>query len=169
MRKVRFFVVFLATFALLLVVWKSTPVSDWYIAGVLEFAGAVGPPLHGWVLQPGSVPTWVHGADRVGTAIQFDALAVGVVPLIALLTATPGLRWRRRSIRMVVGTATLLLVDGLLVALFPLLVFYKNAFTDVIGTFLGLVAFVGAPVIIWFGLTFHELRDWLPSLASPLT
>jgi len=69
---------------------------------------------------------------------------------------------------MVIGTATLLLVDALIVALFPLLVFYKNAFTDVIGTFLGLIAFVGAPVIIWFGLTFRELRHWLPLLASPL-
>ena len=59
------------------------------------------------------------------------------------------------------------ILDGIvIVAVFPLLVFYKNAFTDIIGTFLGLIAFVGAPVIIWFALTFRELQGWLPSLRS---
>jgi hypothetical protein len=49
-------------------------------------------------------------------------------------------------------------------ALFPVLVFYKNPFTDVLGTFLGLITFVGAPVIIWFALTFRQLQQILRPL-----
>src|SRR5207245_2871918 len=108
--------------------------------------------MHGWVLETspggGGPPTWVYGNNHVQASIQFDALAVSVVPLVALLAATPGLHVRRRAMLMLAGAALCLLVDALIVALFPLLVFYKNGFTDVIGTFLGLIAFVGAPVII---------------------
>ena len=111
-------------------------------------------------------PPGCTAARRCEAAIQFDALAVGVVPVLALLAATPGLRWRRRLGLMAAGGLLCFAVDTLIVALFPLLVFYKNAFTDVIGTFLGLIAFVGAPVIIWFALTFRELQAWLPSLRS---
>ena len=172
MKKTRFILIFLGSFALLLFFWRLTAVGRWYTDGVLGVAGIVGPLLHGWVLEPpagDTPPMWARGADQVRTAIQFDALAVGLVPLMALLMATPGLSWFRRGVRIATGIALSLLVDSLIVALFPLLVFYKNPFTDVIGTFLGLVAFVGAPVIIWFGLTFHELRGWLPALAPKLS
>ena len=91
---------------------------------------------------------------------------MGLVPLLALLAATPKLGLRHRAVLMAVGTALNFLVDSVILALFPLLVFYKNAFTDVVGTFLGLIAFVGAPVIIWFALTFRELQQSLPSLRA---
>ena len=131
----------------------------------LAVAGIVGPILHGWVLDTSQgAPVWVHGGERVRVAVQFEALAVGVVPVLALLAATPGLGLRRRGMLMAVGALLCFLIDVLIVALFPLLVFYKNPFTDVIGTFLGLIVFVGAPVIIWFTLTFRQLRVLLPSL-----
>ena len=168
MKKARFFVTFLVVFAVLLIVWRGTQGARWYTQGMLAVASVLGPMIHGWVLegapQTDRPPAWVHGSDRVEASIQFDALAIGLVPVLALLAATPGLALRRRAVLMVVGGALCFLVDTLIVALFPLLVFYKNAFTDVIGTFLGLIAFVGAPVIIWFALTFSELQDWLPSL-----
>jgi len=166
MRKLRFFGVFLLSFAALLVLWKATDGSRWYTAAMLTCAGLIGPLLHGWVLDipAAGTPTWVYGNTQVQASIQFDALAVGLVPLLALLAATPGLSLPRRGILMVAGSFLCFLVDTLIVALFPLLVFYKNPFTDIIGTFLGLVAFVGAPVIIWFALTFRELKRWLPSL-----
>ena len=168
MKKWRFLGLFLVAFAAFLVVWRVTDATRYYTAGLLRAAGLVGPMLHGWVLEfsdpsRGS-PTWVHGSDTVQAAIQFDALSVGVVPVLALLAATPGVRWRRRVGLMALGALLCFAVDTLIVALFPLLVFYKNAFTDVIGTFLGLIAFVGAPVIIWFALTFRELQGWLPLL-----
>lgn len=168
MRKGRFLGMFLLMFALLLAGWQATHGGEWYTRALLGSAGVVGPRLHGWVLeQPtngGKGPVWVKGNETVQAALQFDALAVGVVPALALLAATPGLARGRRVILMIVAAALSFIVDTLIVALFPLLVFYKNPFTDVVGLFLGLVAFVGAPVIIWFGLTFRELQEWLPSL-----
>jgi hypothetical protein len=169
MNKVRFLSTFLAVFAVLLTLWMATGSSRWYTNGLLAFAGFVGPMLHGWVLdidpRGKSVPTWVHGPNKVQLSIQFEALSVAVVPLLALIAATPGLGLRRRGTLMIVGAALNFVVAGMIAALFPLLVFYKNPFTDVIGTFLGLIALVGAPVIIWFAVTFRELQRWLPSLS----
>jgi hypothetical protein len=168
MKKARFLAGFLGVFAALLVLWRVLDLSRWYTAAVLACAGVIGPALHGWVLEPAAdpatAPLWVKGSNQVRTAIQFDALAVGVVPAVALLAATPALAIRRRLALMVVGAGLCFLVDTLIVVLFPLLVFYKNAFTDVIGTFLGLIAFVGAPVIIWVTLTFRHLQQLLPGL-----
>lgn len=169
MKKLRFVGLFLAVFASFLVVWKVTGAGHWYTEGVLALAGMIGPMLHGWVLEAAAggrgVPTWVYGSNRVQASIQFDAMAVNLVPLVALLAVTPGLRLRRRGAIVLIGAMLYFLVDTLVVALFPLLVFYKNAFTDVIGTFLGLIAFVGAPVIIWFALAFRQLQQFLPSLS----
>ena len=166
MNKVRFLATFLVIFAALLILWSKLEASRWYTDAVLACAGVLGPTLHGWVLEANADggPVWVHGNSSVRAAIQFDALAVGIVPVLALLAATPALSLRRRSFLMCVGAALCFLVDSLIVALFPLLVFYKNPFTDVIGTFLGLIAFVGAPVIIWGVLTFRQLQELLPAL-----
>jgi hypothetical protein len=168
MKKTRFFASFLVSFALLLGVWSATSAATWYTAGVLAVAGTMGPLLHGWVLSippPGhGHPIWSSGENQVQASIQFDSMAIGLVPLIALLVATPGVPLRRRILRIAVGSILNFLVSALMVALFPLLVFYKNAFTDVGGTYLGLIAFVGAPVILWFVLSFRELQGMLPSL-----
>ena len=168
MNKVRFVGTFLFVFALLLFVWKTTRGAEWYTQGLLASAAVVGPAIHGWVLdtrRPGErLPVWVRGGNEVKASLQFDALSVGLVPLLALLAATPGLGVRRRAMLMVVGAVLCFVIHILIVALFPLLVFYKNVFTDIIGTFLGLVVFVGAPVVIWFALAFRELQGSLPSL-----
>jgi len=167
MKKRRFLGGFLAAFGLLLIVWKALDGARWYTQGLLSCAAVIGPMLHGWVLETsasGLAPEWVRGTDRVQASLQFDALAVGVVPVVALIVATPGLALRRRVTLSAVGAGLCFVTDTLIVAAFPLLVFYKNAFTDVLGTFLGLIGFVGAPVIIWFCLTFHDLQRWLPSL-----
>ena len=168
MNKPRFLGVFLVVFAALLVGWNWVDGGRWYTDGLLAVAGIIGPMVHGWVLEPAPGGTgthvWVHGGERVRAALQFDALSVGVVPVIALLAATPGLGARRRLGSMVMGALLCFLIDISIVALFPLLVFYKNPFTDVVGTFLGLIVFVGAPVIIWFALTFRHLQLSLPSL-----
>lgn len=163
--KARFLIAFLTSFALLLVVWSRTQAAHWYVDGVLTGAGIVGTAVHGWVLEADPAtrePVWRRGNDQVRASLQFEALSIALVPALALLAATPRLRWRRRVMLMGIGALLCFAVDIVIVALFPLLVFYKNPFTDVIGTFLGLIAFVGAPVMIWFALTFHELQDLLP-------
>jgi hypothetical protein len=170
MKKARFLATFLVAFALLLTVWRAVDGSRWYTSGLLMFAGFVGPMIHGWVLDVDphgrGLPNWVHGANKVQLSIQFDAMSVALVPLLALIAATPGLGVRRRGLLMLAGAALNFVMAGLIAALFPLLVFYKNPFTDVIGTFLGLIALVGAPVIIWFVVSFRELQRWLPSLGT---
>ncbi|MFQ5666559.1 MAG: hypothetical protein ACE5I7_09025 [Candidatus Binatia bacterium] len=168
MNKLRFLSTFLLVFALLLVVWNRTGSSRWYTRGFLAVAAVMGPSMHGWVMErhPGGhrAPVWVRGDKRVRTAIQFDALSIAVLPALALLAATPGLGVRRRARLMLLAAALCFLIDSIIVALFPLLVFYKNPFTDVIGTFLGVVAFVGAPVLVWGVLTFRDLQRFLPAL-----
>jgi hypothetical protein len=168
MKKSRFLCRFLAAFALLLVGWRASDASQWCTRVLLASAGMLGPGLHGWVLEsppPGqAVPVWVHGQNQVRTSLQFDALTIGVVPALALLLATPGLGVRRRIALLGVAAGLCFAIDTLVVALFPVLVFHKNAVTDIVGTFVGLIAFVGAPVIIWFGLTFPQLRNALRPL-----
>ncbi len=168
LNKLRFLGTFLVSFALLLVAWQGADGARWYTRGLLTAAALVGPALHGWVLETApdgaTQPTWVHGDRHVRASVQFDALAVGLVPMLALLLATPAVCIRRRVLLLVSGAALYFAVDILIVALFPVLVFYKNPFTDVLGTFLGLITFVGAPVIIWFALTFRQFRQVLQPL-----
>ncbi len=166
MSKSRFLAWFLVYFAVLLVLWSATPAAAWWRQLILGISGYVGAAVHGWILEvgPGARPYWVNGDTRVPLAVQFEALSVGLVPTLALLLATPGVRWSRRFALCVVAALLLLLIHVLVVVLFPLLTHYKNAATDVLGVFLGMVAFVGAPVIIWFALTFDRQRQWLPAL-----
>lgn len=165
MKKARFLASFFALFAALLVVWTRSHASEWYTSLLLGVSGPVGSALHGWILERGAqaTPSWVHGDARVDLSIQFDALAVGLVPLVALLGATPGIAWRKRAMLIGAGIGLCFLFHAFVVVLFPLLVYYNNPFTDVVGTFLGLTSFVGAPVIIWFVLVFPTIRQWLPT------
>lgn len=168
MSKLRFLAVFLIAFALLLAAWNRIDGGAWHRRAVLGIAAATGPAVHGWLLQPattpGTNPYWVRDNVRVDLRIQFDALAVGLVPLWALFVATPNMRPRRRLRGLLLGSLGCLLIDAAIVVWFPLLVHHENAFTDIGGTFLGLIGFVGAPVILWFAFSWSELRPWLPSL-----
>lgn len=168
MKKGRFLCRFLLAFAAGLALWQWTGASGWYARGLLDSARLLGPVLHGWVLEGDpsghGPPTWVHGARQVQASLQFDALAVGLVPVLALLLATPGLGLRHRLRVLGLGALLCFALDTLIVSLFPVLVFYKNPFIDILGTFFGVVAFVGAPVIIWFILTYQQLQQSLRRL-----
>ncbi|MEO8605087.1 MAG: hypothetical protein ABI629_21145, partial [bacterium] len=61
--------------------------------------------------------------------------------------------------RAAIGVAALFALDLLVLLLYPWLVGNPNAVTDITGTFLGLLTFVGAPVILWFALTYRSMRD----------
>jgi len=165
MNKARFLAVFFTLFAALLVLWTHLQANHVYTDLLLSLCGPIGAATHGWILERGTQgpPAWVRGSARVDLSIQFEALSVGLVPLIALLGATPGISARRRGVLILAGVALCFVFHAFVVVLFPLLVYYKNPFTDVIGTFLGLISFVGAPVIIWFALVFPTIRQWLPS------
>lgn len=165
MRKARFLVAFLLAFAASLTAWRAIDGSQLYERTLLPVAGAVGPLVHGWVLTDldgEGQPRWRYGVDHVDLRIQFDALAVGLVPFLALVLATPGLAAQRRAGVIATGIAASLAIDVAIIVLFPLLVHHANAATDILGTYIGLIGFVGKPTILWFVLTLREQRRWLP-------
>lgn len=171
MSKLRFLAVFLIAFGLLLALWTRTDAAAWHRQAVLGIAALVGPAVHGWLLEiptrADAHPQWVRDNLTVDLRIQFDALAVSLVPLWALFIATPGMSRQRRTRGLLLGSVACLLIDVAIVVCFPLLIHHENAFTDIGGTFLGLIGFVGAPVILWFAFSWKELRGWLPSLREP--
>jgi hypothetical protein len=156
---------FLAVFALLIVAgwWSHAPAG---YAGALRIAAAVTSPLvNGWSLEERQrvadrQEIWFRrGNDQLRLGLSLDALALGLLPLLSLLGATPGLAAASLAARAAIGVAGLFVLDLLVLLLYPYLVGSPNAFTDIVGTFLGLLTFVGGPVILWFVLTFRALRQ----------
>jgi hypothetical protein len=162
---------FLAAFALLIVAgWLSGAPARY--ATALRVAAGIGSPLiNGWSLEErapagGRQQIWFRRnsgdlhtqAEEMRLGLSLDALALGLLPLLSLLAATPGISPARFASRAAIGVAALFALDLLVLLLYPALVGSPNPFTDIAGTFLGLLTFVGGPVILWFVLTFRELR-----------
>jgi hypothetical protein len=132
----------------------------------LRLAGSLTSPLvNGWTLErrpaaDGLQQVWFRRAnDQLRLAIGLEQMALSLLPLLALLGATPGLGAAALAARAGLGLAGLFLLDLLVVWLFPWLVGSPGPTTDILGTFLGLLTFVGGPVILWFALTYDRLRD----------
>lgn len=154
---------FLAAFALLIIIGWATTGPTRYATLLRATAAVTSPVLTGWWLETRSAATgqelWFRRAgDKVPFLISLESLALGLLPLLALLGATPGIGIRRLAVNASIGCTALFALDLLVVVLYPLLVRNPNALTDITGTFLGLLTFVGGPVIIWFVLTFDQLR-----------
>jgi hypothetical protein len=172
--KLLFVVRFLAVFAVLAIAgWLSDAPARY--ASALRVAASITSPLaNGWTLEqrpsPGTQEIWFRrGNDQLRLGLSLEALALGLLPLLSLLGATPRLEPARRAACAAIGIAALFLLDLLVLLLYPFLVpspnaptglwnTVSNATTDIIGTFLGLLTFVGGPVIVWFVLTFRQLR-----------
>jgi len=163
--KLTFVVRFLAVFALLIVAGWFTNAPKRYAAALRVAASITSPLANGWSLEQRAAATgrqeiWFRrGNDQLRLRLGLEALALGLLPLLSLLGATPGLGPRRVVTRALIGVAALFALDLLILLLYPALVGSPNAFNDIVGTFLGLLTFVGGPVILWFALTFHELRS----------
>jgi hypothetical protein len=162
--KAAFIVRFLGVFALLILVGWLTGASPRYAAALRAVASITSPLANGWSLDDrgrtaGRQELWFRrGNDELRLALSLDALALGLLPLLALLAATPGLGPARLAARAAVGAAALFVLDLLVLLLYPYLVGSPNAVTEIAGTFLGLLTFVGGPVILWFVLTYRQLR-----------
>ena len=155
---------FLLIFAVLATLGWLTRAPHAY-AILLRVAGSVTCPLvNGWTLEDRTQPGgrqeifFRRGNDELRLALGLDQLALGLLPLLALLGATPGLGAHRLASRAAIGVAALFALDLLIVLAYPWLVGSPNALTDIVGTFLGLLTFVGGPVILWFVLTYEQLR-----------
>lgn len=169
MSKLAFVGRFLLVFAFLITIGWLTNAPSRYARMLESAAGIAGPLTSGWWLEERNDQVWFrHGEQEVRLLLSLEALSLGLLPFLSLVGATPGLGVRRVLVYVLVGSGGIFALDLLVLLLYPYLVLQPNAFTDVTGTFLGLLAFVGAPVILWFALTFDRLRPvWRLDRAEP--
>ena len=123
------------------------------------------------VLEVRGAEIWIYrivGPGEIAPFTWFDRYTFfAVIPLLALLVATPGLGWLRRLARLGLGAAALLIVHaGYLVASVELS--YAAIGLTPIGPFLSRsldlwqvgvrLLWEAAPVAIWIGLTLEAWR-----------
>ena len=162
--KWRFALRFLTTFALLIPIWWAVDFGPLYRSAALSLAQIISPITNGWLLEfdrPGFVDdaVFLRGDQTLPMLLQLPALAMGLMPLISLIVATPGQTPARIAVCVVAGSVLYLLVDVLVVLVYPFIMDQPNTFKDTVGVFSGLVAFVVAPLGIWFGLTYPALSS----------
>jgi hypothetical protein len=163
--KLAFVVRFLAVFALLIAAGWLSGAPARYASALRVAASFTSPLANGWSLEQrapitGRQEIWFRrGNDQLRLGLSLEALALGLLPLLSLFGATPGLGAARLAGRAAIGVIALFALDLAILLVYPFLVGSPNALTDIIGTFLGLLTFVGGPVILWFALTFRELHD----------
>jgi hypothetical protein len=162
--KWRFAGKFLLTFTVLLVVWWRCDVATRYRGAALATVQAASPVVNCWWLdydRPGlSTGAVFRRNDReLPMLLQLPALSMGLMPFLSLVVATPGLGWRRAGGTALVGALLYFLVDVLVVLVYPPIMDRPGLITDTLGVFSGLVAFVVAPLGLWFVLTYPALRS----------
>ena len=91
--------------------------------------------------------------------LQLPALSMGLMPFLSLVVATPGLGWKRATVTAIGGAVLYFLVDVIIVLAYPPIMDHPNIVKDTLGVFSGLVAFVVAPLGLWFVLTYPALRS----------
>jgi hypothetical protein len=161
--KWRFAIKFLIAFAVLLVLWSWINFAHLYRNAVLIVVQEVSPMVNGWWLEfdkPNPVGNVVFrfGNRELAMLVQLPALSMGLVPLLSLIVATPGLRVRQLALRGLIGAVFYFLIDVGVVLAYPLIMDQPNVFKDTMGVFTGLLAFVVAPLGLWFVLTYSALR-----------
>jgi hypothetical protein len=161
--KWRFAVTFLTSFALLLVVWWWLDIAAFYRMAVLRPVQLLSPLLNGWRLevdQPGPLgDTVFRSGDRaLAMLLQLPALSMGLVPLLSLVLATPGLGTKQAVLRAAAGALLYYLLDVAVILAYPWIMDRPNVVKDTLGVFTGLLAFVVAPLGLWFIVTYSALR-----------
>ncbi len=162
--KWRFAGVFLLAFALLLVLWWAINFPSRYRTAVLATAQVMSPAVNGWLLdydRPDRVGDVVFraGQRELAMLLQLPALSMGLVPLLSLIMATPRQGPKRLVINVGLGTILYFLLDVGVILAYPLIMDQPNAFKDTLGVFSGLMAFVVAPLGLWFVLTYPALQS----------
>jgi hypothetical protein len=160
--KWRFAGIFLLSFAALLIVWWAIDFANLYRRMVLGGAQAVSPVVNGWWLEfePGATGKafFRSGPRKLQLLLQMPSLSMGMVPFLSLVLATPGLGPRRLATAVPLGIGLFWLSNVLVVLAYPFIVDRPNAAKETLGVFSGLVAFVVAPLGLWFVLTYPALR-----------
>lgn len=161
--KRRFALTFLTSFAVLLVVWWWLDVAALYRLAVLRAVQWISPVVNGWRLaidQPNPLGDAVFrsGPRQLAMLLQLPALSMGLVPLLSLVVATPGLGAWSAALRAAAGAAFYYLLDVAVILAYPWIMDRPNVVKDTLGVFSGLLAFVVAPLGIWFVVTYSALR-----------
>lgn len=173
--KWRFVGLFLLAFAIWLVLWIAADAANWYRSAVLQLARVLSPVLTGWWLEPfppppQEFPFFERSGETVQLVINPALLSFAQIPLLSLILATPSLAWRAAAWRCTVGFAAVFLLHVVVVLLYPVLLAQPNLWKDSFGVFLGLLSFVLAPQLLWFLLTYPELRGlWRLDGGTPAT
>jgi len=162
--KWRFAGIFLVSFAILMGLAAAINFPHLYRGAVLATVQVVSPVVNGWWLDydlPGFVDPVVfrHGDSQLPMLLQLPTLSVGMMPLISLVVATPGLGAKRIILTSVVGAILYFLLDVAVVLAYPLIMDRPNMVKDTLGVFTGLIAFAVAPLGLWFALTYSTLRS----------
>ena len=162
--KWRFAGKFLLSFAVLLGVWWAIDFAWLYRTAVLQSVQLLSPLVSGWWLDYDrkdlvSAIAFRLGDRQLAMLLQLPALSMGLVPLLSLIVATPGLRPQDTAIRCALGVVLYLLLDVAVVLAYPLIMDRPNVLKDTLGVFTGLMVFVVAPLGLWFALTYSALQS----------
>ncbi len=149
-------------------VWHATLLPAWHEQAELTVAGILGPTIHGWMLEPPGDDhprwRWHRSPYSVDQALELQQVASGLVPLVALIWALPQVPFAKRLGKTAAAVFIQFLLLAVVVAAFPVLVFYQNPLTEIAGTWIGFVTFVAAPALIWWVVCWKELTLLLPAL-----
>lgn len=170
--KLRFAVRFLLTFSLLVPLWWRLDLGNLYSDALLRLVGWLSPAVNGWWLDlTASPPAFTRGAESLPLYLNLPAIAMGMMPLASLIVGTPGQSIRQITIRILLGLVLYFAVDAVVVLAYPAFMYDPDTIKDTVGVFSGMVAFVVAPLGIWFVVTYPTLRSlWqlAPNPAPPL-
>ncbi|HVO22396.1 MAG TPA: hypothetical protein VMW56_02070 [Candidatus Margulisiibacteriota bacterium] len=162
--KWRFAAKFLLSFAALMVLWARIDFGSYYRSAALAVVQFFSPLVNGWQLEhdrPGAVADIVFrsGTSELPMLLQLPALSMGLVPFVSLVVATPGQSAKRMALNVALGSVLYFLIHVLVILAYPLIMDRPSAVKDTLGVFTGLLAFVVAPLGLWFVLTYSALRS----------
>ncbi len=155
---------FLLLFAALIFLGALSEAPRRYAAVLQRSAAVLSPMANGWSLEERvgasrAAKLWFRrGTEEMRLALSLEAMALSLLPLLSLIGATPAPSWRRALGAAALGVAGLFALDLLVLLLYPALVI-DSPLSNIAGTFLGMLTFVGAPVILWFALTYRQMRS----------
>jgi len=162
--KWRFAGTFLLSFAILMVLWAVTNFGAHYRTAALAVVQFLSPLVNGWQLEHDRAGDVADIVFRSGNAelpmlLQLPALSMGLVPFVSLIVATPGQSAKRIAVITVLGSVVYFLVHVIVLLAYPAIMDRPNVVKDTLGVFTGLLAFVVAPLGLWFILTYPALRS----------
>jgi len=158
--KWRFALKFLLTFTILIPLWWRFGIGEGFRDAVLATVQLLSPAVNGWWLErAAATATFRRGGDSLPFLLNLPSIAMGLMPLTSLIVATPGQGLQRIALRVPAAVALYFAVDVAVVLAYPYFMHDPGSVKDTVGVFAGMVAFVVAPLGIWFIVTYPTLQS----------